>query len=120
MNGTEIAIGLAAGVAGFGVVWWIFNIVRQQKSPPVEMHQVTTRSGARRLSVAELGSTWHVILGVSSEATSAEIEAGYHARLVECDRVRFSPSETTLARENAEATRAQVNEAFEFIRPVRR
>lgn len=72
------------------------------------------------LSVSELGSTWHVILGVPAEATSAEIDAGYHARLAECDRIRFSPNATALDRQNAEARRAQVNEAFEFIRPIRR
>jgi hypothetical protein len=120
MNGSDLAIGLGAGLAGFGVVWWLFNMVRQQKRPPVEMHSVSSRSEATQLSVAELGRTWHVILGVPAEATSAEIEAGYHARLAECDRIRFSPNEPALARQNAEAMRAQVSEAFEFIRPIRR
>jgi hypothetical protein len=119
MNSTDLLIGLGCGLAGFGAVWWLFSVIRQQRTPPVQMHSIATRIEPRRISVAELGSTWHVILGVPAEATSAELEAAYHARLAECDRIRFSPNETSLDKETAEATRAQVNEAYEFIRQVK-
>jgi hypothetical protein len=114
MSGIELAIGIGAGLAGFGIVWWLFNVVRQQKAPPVDMGQIAPASSARsggELSVADLGSTWHVILGVPAEATSAEIEAGYQARLAECDRA--------LDGQKAEARRVQVKEAFAFIRVIK-
>ena len=119
MGGSDLLIGLGCGLAGFGVVWWLFSVVRQQKTPPMPMGSSAARIEPRRISVAELGSTWHVILGVPAEATSSEIEAAYHARLAECDRIRFSPDETALSKQTAEAARAAVSEAYEFIRQVR-
>jgi DnaJ-class molecular chaperone len=77
------------------------------------------RIESRRISVAELGNTWHVILGVPAEATAVEIEAAYHARLAEYDRIRFAPDETALSKQTAEAARARLTEAYEFIRQAR-
>lgn len=119
MRGTDLLIGLGCGLAGFGVVWWLFSVVRQQKTPPMPMGTVAARIEPRRMSVAELGSTWHVILGVSAESTAVEIETAYHALLAECDRIRFSPNETALSKQSAEATHARVSEAYEFIRQAR-
>ena len=118
MSVSDLLIGLGCGLAGFGVVWWLFSVVRQQKTPPMPMGPVAARIEPRRISVAELGSTWHVILGVPAESTAVEIEAAYHARLAECDRIRFSPDETALSKQSAEAARARVSEAYEFIRQV--
>ena len=119
MNTSDLAVGLAAALAGFGVVWWLLTVVRQQKRPALEIQVPTPPGEAKRLSVSELGSRWHTILGVSPDAGSAEIEAAYHARLAECDRVRFAANETPLARQTAESTRSRVNEAYEFIRSAR-
>jgi hypothetical protein len=119
MSGSDLLIGLGCGLAGFGVVWWLFSVARQQKTPPIPMGAVAARSESSRISVAELGSTWHVILGVPAESTAVEIEAAYHARLAECDRIRFSANETALSKQTAEAARARVGEAYEFIRQVR-
>jgi hypothetical protein len=119
VNTNDLAVGLAAALAGFGVVWWLLTVVRQQKRPPLEIQATPVRGDAKRLSVSDLGSRWHTILGVSPDAGSAEIEAAYHARLAECDRIRFAPDEAPQARQAAESTRSQVSEAYEFIRPAR-
>ena len=119
MNTSDLAVGLGAALAGFGVVWWLLTIVRQQKRPALEIQVPPPRGDSQRLSVSELGSRWHTILGVSPDASSAEIDDAYHSRLAECDRVRFGADETPLARQTAESTRSQVNEAYEFIRPAR-
>ena len=122
MNPTDLAIAAVAGVIGFGIIWGIFGLIRQQRAAPVEISRVEPRSsveGRDKLSLLELGRTWHVILGVSAEATSKEIESGYHARLAECDRIRFSATESAFEKQGAETRRAQVNEAYEFIRQVK-
>jgi hypothetical protein len=122
VSATDLAIGIAAAVVGFGIIWGLFGLIRQQRAAPVEMVKsepsppVVSRD---RISLAELGRTWHVILGVSAEATAAEIEAGYHARLAECDQIRFSATASDAGKHSAETRRAHVNEAYEFIRQVR-
>jgi hypothetical protein len=122
MNPTDLAIAVVAAVLGFGLIWGIFGLIKLQRAPPVDMFKVDPRSsveGRDKLSLVELGRTWHVILGVSAEATSAEIESGYHARLAECDRIRFSSTGSAVEKQDAETRRAQVNEAYEFIRQVK-
>lgn len=122
MNPTDLAIAVAAGVVGFGIIWGIFALMRVQRAPPIELFKTESRSPVEsggKLSLTELGRTWHIILGVPAEAKSDEIEAGYHARLAECDRIRFSATERTLEKQNAETRRAHINEAYEFIRQVR-
>ena len=96
MSVSDLLIASGCGLAGFGVVWWLFSVVRQQKTPPIPMDPGAARIEPRHISVAELGNTWHVILGVPAEATAVEIEAAYHARLAEYDRIRFAPDETAL------------------------
>jgi hypothetical protein len=122
MNATDLAVGLGAAVVGFGIIWGVFALIRQQRAPPVEMFNIEPKSSVDsrgRVNLAELGATWHVILGVHAGATSDEIEAAYHARLAECDRIRFSSSESAGEKQNAEVRRAQVNEAYEFIRSIK-
>jgi hypothetical protein len=71
------------------------------------------------LSLDEIGRSWHLILAVSSDAPAGEIESAYHAKLAECDRVRFSADATPGSRKLAEQQRARINQAYEFIRPSR-
>ncbi len=73
----------------------------------------------RSLSLAEISSRWSTILGVSENASTEEIEAAYHARIAECDRVRFAADEPVQAKSAAELRRAQVGQAYEFIRPLK-
>jgi hypothetical protein len=74
---------------------------------------------SRALSLAEISARWSSILGVRESASAQEIEAAYHAGLAECDRIRFSPGESANAKSDAEARRAQITQAFEFIRPLK-
>jgi hypothetical protein len=89
-----IVIGGGA-LVGWGLVSWIITTVRQQRAPPVPMGPESSQAPAPeptpapprgRLSLAELGSTWHMILGVSPNASLAEIEAVYEKRVAECER----------------------------------
>jgi len=73
----------------------------------------------RSLSLAEISARWSGILRVSENASAQEIEAAYHAAITECDRIRFSPNESPAAKSDAETRRAQITQAFEFIRPLR-
>ena len=79
----------------------------------------TAVNTAELLSLDEIGRSWQGILGVSVDASGAEIEAAYHARLGECDGVRFDSNADPANRLRAEQRRAQVNQAYEFIRPTR-
>ncbi len=54
-----------------------------------------------------------------SDASGAVIEQAYHAKLAECDRVRFDANASPASRRQAEQTRSRVNQAYEFIRPSR-
>lgn len=123
MNATDLAVGFGAAVIGFGIIWGVFGLIRQQKAAPVEMfkdEQKMSSDSRGKVSLAELGRTWHVTLGVDVAATADEIEAAYHARLAECDRIWFSSPENAVEKQNAEIRRVQVNEAYDFIRSVRR
>ena len=113
---------------GWGVVSWIINVVRQQRAPPVPMGTPGSRApppapesasepapaapSSGRISLAQLGGAWHEILGVSPDASLAQIEAAYRERVAECERAA--------AAEGANAAqRARLDEAFEFIRTLR-
>lgn len=122
MSATDLAVGFSAAVVGFGIIWGVFGLIRQQKAAPLEMFKVepkTSVGNRGKVSLAELGRTWHVTLGVDAAGTPDEIEAAYHARLAECDRIRFSPAESAVEKQNAEVRRTQVNEAYEFIRRIK-
>lgn len=123
MNITDLAVAGGAGIVGFALIWGLFSLIRQQKAPPLDLFKNESGSsseGRSRLSIAELGGGWHTILGVSPEATLPEIEAAYHARLAECDRIRFSSSGSVQEKQNAETRRAQIGDAYEFIRGAKR
>ena len=75
--------------------------------------------GADLLSLDEIGRRWNAILGVPSDASGAVIEQAYHAKLAECDRVRFDSNASAASRRQAEQLRARVSQAYEFIRPSR-
>ncbi len=122
MSITDLAIALGAGVVGFGIIWGLFNLIRQQKAPPLDVYRTEASprvDRADKLSVADLGTRWSAILGVSATASAAEIEAAYHACVAECDAVRFSSSASSGDRQAAESRRAQINDAYEFIRTVK-
>jgi hypothetical protein len=121
MSIVDWGIVTACALAGWGIVSWLFNVVRQQKAPPIEMHQQAERPAttSSSLSLIELGKRWHEILRVAADADSREIERAYHERLAECDVARFSPTASTEEKQTAETQRARVNQAFEFIRPLR-
>src|SRR5213082_1754270 len=65
-----------------------------------------------RISLAELGSTWHVILGVPEDASLLEIEAAYRERVAMRERGAGEGGATL-------AERSRLDEAFEFIRALR-
>lgn len=112
-----IVIGGGAAI-GWGLVSWIIGVVRQQRTPPVPMgtqiRAAPTEAAAPhgRISLAELGGTWHVILGVREDASLGEIEAAYRDRVAECER-GAAAGDATLA------ARSRLDEAFEFARTLR-
>ncbi len=74
---------------------------------------------ARDLSVAEISAQWASILGVAESASAAEVETAYHARLAECDRTRFAATASDAEKAEAQAVRARVTQAYEFVRPLK-
>ncbi len=122
MSATEWVVVVGGALVGFGVVSWILTVMEQQKRPPVSMDTQTTLMripDAPQSRAAGVNDNWHTILGVSAEATAAEIESAYHARLAECDRVLFDSKASVSDRQSAEARRTEVSSAFEFIRPLK-
>ena len=122
MNATELVAVIGGGLAGFGVISWILTAIQQQKRPPLSMDTQTTLSrlpAAAEPLPGNVHDRWHTILGVPAEATAAEIESAYHARIAECDRVRFDSRASASDKQLAEARRAEINNAFEVIRPLK-
>jgi hypothetical protein len=115
-------VALIAAVVGFALVSWLLALVRQQKAPPVAIASATSAAppSRGRLSLAALGEEWHRLLGVGREATPEEIEAAYQARLAECERVRCDADAGGAEKEAALRRRADLQDAYEFIRPQRR
>lgn len=123
MDMTDWITVLVGALAGWALVSLVGHLVRQQRRPPVDMYgglpaQPDTRS-RDALSVAEISNSWYQILGVVEGATAKEIEDAYHQRIAECDRIRFSPTETSEEQKAAATRRLRVNQAYEFIRPLR-
>jgi hypothetical protein len=117
----EWLVAIIAGVAGFALVSWLLSLVRQQQAPPVaiEHSPAATSAGRGRLTLAALGAQWQQLLGVAPEATAAQIQAAYHARLAECDAARFAAGASEEEKAQALQRRADVEDAYEFIRPLR-
>lgn len=115
-------VALLAAAVGFALVSWLLSLVRQQRAPPVAIQPPAADAspGRGRLSLAALGDGWPAVLGVTREATAAQIEAAYHARVAECDSVRFTTGADDKEKEEARARRADVEDAYEFIRALRR
>jgi hypothetical protein len=130
--GDWLIVGVCA-LVGFGIVWGAFGFVRQQKAPPVQIGEPTVnrppavnepaatanQPGAGGLSLMELGQRWHAILQTSPDASRSEVERAYQARLAECDNVRSSPTATPDDKRAAESRRAQIAQAFDFIRQLK-
>ena len=114
---------LVGGIIGWGLVSLVSHLIRQQKQQPVEMYggvstpSIPTAPDAR--AEAKIDSSWHEILNVPEQASAREIEDAYHLKIADCDRIRFSTTESPEARRNAETRRAQVNDAYGYIRPLR-
>lgn len=124
MSLLDIGVLAACGVVGWFVVSWVINLVRQQRSPPLVISDSARKAEAatgssRGPSVAELAQSWSSILGVREGAGLDEIESAYHERLAECDQVRFAPETTGGARQEAEQRRANIEDAYNFIRTAR-
>src|SRR5204862_7926463 len=83
--------------------------IREGAGPPAPAPAAAPQG---RSSLAELGITWHAILGVPEDASHLEIEAAYRERVAMRER---GPGEgaATLAE------RSRLDEAFEFIRALR-
>lgn len=125
MDMTDWSVVVVGALIGWGLISLLGHLVRQQRRPPLDLtgglpRQADPPPVARdTLSVAEIGSTWHKILAVSESASAKEIDEAYHLRIAECDRIRFSSTEAPEQRKVAEVSRARVNQAYEFIRPLR-
>ena len=100
-----VVIGGGAAI-GWGLVSWIIAMVRQQRAPPVPMGAEAPQG---RISLAELGRTWHLILGVREDASLAQVEAAYRERVAECERGAAAGDATATAR-------SRLDEALEFVR----
>jgi hypothetical protein len=103
-----VVIGGGAAI-GWGLVSWIISMVRQQRAPPVPMGAEAPHG---RISLAELGRSWHLILGVREDASLAQVEAAYRERVAECERGTASGAATA-------TTRSRLDEALEFVRKLR-
>jgi hypothetical protein len=103
-----VVIGGGAAI-GWGLVSWIISMVRQQRAPPVPMGAEAPQG---RISLAELGRSWHLILGVREDASLAQVEAAYRERVTECERGAAAGDATA-------AARSRLDEALEFVRKLR-
>jgi hypothetical protein len=119
---------IACGLIGWGVVSWLISVVRPPQPSSVKDPEPTPlrltneprpTAEAGPAPAADMETAWPAILQVDKGATAAEIENAYHAILAECDRVRFSTWYSAQERQEAEARRATVCAAYEFIRPRR-
>src|ERR1700760_2689902 len=112
MSATEWVVVVGGALVGFGVVSWILTVIEQQKRPPMSMDAQAAPMGLPAPSQsppASVHDNWHTILGVPAEATAAEIEGAYHARIAECDRVRFDSKASASDKQLAEARRVEVS-----------
>lgn len=124
MDMTDWLVVVGGGLVGWGLVSLLAHIVRQQKRPPVDMYGGLPRQAdppvvRDTLSVAEIGRTWHEILAVPESASAREIDEAYHRRIAECDGIRFSPAKSQEEQQLAALKRTRINQAYEFIRPLR-
>lgn len=123
MSVTDWIVVSIGGIVGWGLVSLVARLVRQQKQPPMGMDGGVSRQTASPAADApaetEIGGAWHEILSVPEQASAKEIEDAYHLRIAECDRIRFSPTESPEERTRAQIRRSRIHEAYEYIRPLR-
>ena len=124
MSIVNIGVLLTAAVVGWLAVTWVITVVRQQREPPIILHresqQVVSEVGrVKGPSLQEIAETWHTVLRVRNDASVDEIEAAYHQRIGECDRVRFSKNVGSTERQETERQRVTIDEAYNFIRTSR-
>lgn len=118
---------ISCGLIGWGVVSWLMSVIRPPQQPAAKdsehspLHPVNEiRPDAQGAPTAiDVETAWPAILQVDKNATGTEIEKAYHTLLAECDRVRFSTWYSAQERQEADARRANVCAAYEFIRPRR-
>jgi hypothetical protein len=120
----EVGILLAGALAGWLAVSWVMTIVRQQREAPVivlpESRETQSKDAiSNPVSLREVAETWHTVLQVRPDASVEEIKAAYYARIMECDRVRFSKNLGNGERQEAERRRLRIDEAYNFIRTSR-
>lgn len=122
MTRLDWGIVLVGGIVGWTVVAWSITVIRQQKRPPLNTSDELEQTSAPRsesLGVVELASHWASILGTTKDASAEDIDTAYHARIAECDRIRFTPNVSSEDKQGAEQRRVQIEQAFEFIRPIK-
>ena len=135
MSGFDWLVVIVMAVVGWLIVSYVLKRLKPSQSVddrpmPVPAERSTPRLpapaspadiGARPglLSLEEIGRSWHAILEVSSDASATQIESAYHAKLAHCDRIRFAVDATPENTRLAEERRAQICQAYEFIRPLR-
>jgi hypothetical protein len=112
---------IACALIGWGLVSWLMAVIRPQGTANKEPRQGLVNTGQLGApgAATDMETAWPSVLQVDRNATAAEIETAYHSLLAECDRVRFSTWHSAQERQEAEARRAQVCAAYEFIRPLR-
>ena len=57
MNITDLGVAAIAGIAGFGIIWGLFALIRQQRAAPLEMFKTEPKApvaGGARLSVTKV------------------------------------------------------------------
>jgi hypothetical protein len=123
----EWVVLIACGLIGWGVVSWLISVIRPPQQPSAKdserspLHLVNEIHPHAQAAPPSTGMeiAWPAILQVDKNASAAEIEKAYHTLLAECDRIRFSTWYSAQERQEAEARRANVCAAYEFIRPRR-
>lgn len=127
MSTVEWVVVVAAAVAGWWAVSWVFDRNKRLAAPeqPPDRSESASRSPdlgppvVSSLAFTELAERWSSILGVSQDSSVTEIEQAYHAALAECDRLRFAASSTPEQVQRATQRRAEVDAAYEFARIAR-
>jgi DnaJ-domain-containing protein 1 len=123
MTAVQAVVLLICALIGWGLVSWLFAIIRQQRAPPIPMSISPVAPPALPAPPSkrpnELASSWHLILGVGEHASAAEIDQAYRARLAECDQARSKMQPETEEWRETELRRARIQAAYDFIRPLR-
>ena len=87
--------------------------------PPRPAPPPGAAGGSTNLSVTFLSLKWHELLGVTQDASDAEIDAAYYAIIAEFDRLAFDRNATDEQKHAALGRRQGAAEAWQFIRAAR-